>query len=457
MRASDKPLTSNALTLPVSGRIDMPASERYSTVPSFWSATAHPHPDLRTLDADIETDVAIVGGGFTGLTTAHYLQRSGIDCVVLEANDAGWGASGRNGGMAVLRYKSGWSGLTQQVGLETTQHMFRMLHDGIDSLEATIAEYGIECGFGRCGHVTAAHGAQPLAALEADVRWLEREMGYEGAALLSRQETSRLIGTDEYVGAYLERRSGAIHPLNYARGLAAGVAQKVPVFVSTPVTGYRRDGAAFVLDTPRARVRAKRIVVATNAYTGLFPLPIDLARRIVPVPSNIVATEPLAPSVAAGILPEGQVVTDTRRINLYFRMTPDRRMVFGSRGHLSGSNEPWAFAHIEAAMHRVFPALRDVRIDYRWNGKVGFSLDYFPHFGQAEPGIYYGIGYSGRGVVLTHMVAKALAAMLRGESVDAGPITSARFAPIPMHRFYPIGIRLYTAYYKFLDAREETR
>jgi len=435
----------------------MQSSELYSAVPSFWAATANPHPDLARLTSDIDTDVAIVGGGYTGLTTAHYLQRSGIDCVVLEANDAGWGASGRNGGMAVLRYKSGWANLAEQVGLDTAQHMFRILHDAIDSLETTIGEYSIDCGFGRSGHLTAAHGPKPLSALEADVRWLQREMGYEGATMLSREETCRAIGSNEYAGACLERRSGAIHPLNYARGLAAGVAKKVPVFVSTPVSGYRRDGNGFVLDTSLGRVHAKRIVIATNAYTGLFQLPNDLARRIVPVPSNIIATEPLAPSLAANLMPEGHVVTDTRRINFYFRLTPDRRMVFGSRGHLSGSDEAWAFEDIELAMHRVFPDLRNARIDYRWNGKVGFSLDFFPHFGEAEKGIYYGIGYSGRGVVLTHMVGKMLAVMLRGESVDAGPISRSDFRPIPLHVMYPLGIRLYTAYYRWLDAREQAR
>jgi glycine/D-amino acid oxidase-like deaminating enzyme len=435
----------------------MPASERYSAVPSFWAATAVPNPALPSLAADIETDVAIVGGGFTGLTTAHYLARSGIDCAVLEANDAGWGASGRNGGMAVLRYKSGWAALAQQFGNETARQMFRALHDAIDSLQATIAEHAIDCAFSRCGHITAAHGTKPLQALENDVRWLEREMGYEGAAMLSRAETARLTGTEEYVGGFLERRSGAIHPLNYARGLAAAVTKNVPLFVATPVTGYRRDGARFVLQTPRARVSARRIVVATNAYTELFPLPNDLARRIVPVPSNIVATAPLPGSTLRDILPEGQVVTDSRRINLYFRRTPDGRMLFGSRGHLSGSNEPWAFRSIEQAMRRVYPALRDAPIDYRWNGKVGFSLDYFPHVGEAEPGVYYAIGYSGRGVVLTHMAGKLLAAMLRGETVDAGPSTAERFAPIALHGLYPLGIRLYTAYFRLLDARERTR
>src|SRR5690606_6767065 len=199
--------------------VRMPISERFSAVPSFWAATANPHPALPRLDADLETDVAIVGGGFTGLTTARYLARSGIACAVLAAHDAGWGASGRNGGMAVLRFKSGWAALAREFGTATAQQMFRGLHDAIDSLEATIADCGIECGFGRYGHVTAAHGPKPLAALEDDVRWLEREMGYEGAALLSRAETQRLTGTDEYVGAFLERRSGALHPLNYARGL----------------------------------------------------------------------------------------------------------------------------------------------------------------------------------------------------------------------------------------------
>jgi glycine/D-amino acid oxidase-like deaminating enzyme len=435
----------------------MPNLEPFSAIPSFWAATANPHPALPRLERDIETDVAIVGGGFTGLTTAHYLSRSRVECVVLEANDAGWGASGRNGGMAVLRYKSGWSALAREHGREVAREMFRSLHDAIDSLEATIAEYGIDCAFSRCGHVTAAHGPKPLAALEDDVRWLEREMGYEGASLLSRAETRRLTGTDEYVGAFLERRSGALHPLNYARGLAAAVAKQVPVFVSTPVTGYRRDGERFVLQTPAARVFARRIVVATNAYTGVFALPNDLARRIVPVPSNIVATAPLPSSIARELLPEGHVVTDSRRINLYFRLTPDRRMLFGSRGHLSGSNEPWAFKDIEAAMRRVFPALRAAAIDYRWNGRVGFSLDYFPHIGTAEPGVYYALGYSGRGVVLTHMAGKLLAAMLRGEPIDAGPLTRKPFEPILLHGLHPLGIRLYTAYYRLLDARERAR
>jgi glycine/D-amino acid oxidase-like deaminating enzyme len=435
----------------------MPTRERYSAIPSFWASTANPHPELPRLEHDIETDVAIVGGGFTGLTTAHYLARSGIESVVLEANDAGWGASGRNGGMAVLRYKSGWAALARSHGMETARQMFRALHDAIDSLEATIAEYGIDCAFARCGHITAAHGPKPLAALEEDVRWLEREMGYEGAAILARAETRRLTGTDEYVGGFLERRSGGLHPLNYARGLAAAVARQVPVFVSSPVEGYRRDGAGFVLNTPRARVRARRIVVATNAYTGVFALPNDLARRIVPLPSNIIATAPLPASIVQEILPEGQVVTDSRRINLYFRLSPDRRMLFGSRGHLSGSNEPWAFKDIEATMRRVFPVLRDAAIEYRWNGKVGFSLDYFPHIGSAEPGVYYALGYSGRGVVLTHMAGKLLAAMLRGEAIDAGPLTQEPFKPIALHGLYPLGIRLYTAYYRLLDAREQAR
>src|SRR5688572_31110256 len=189
---------------------------------SLWLTTANPAPKLPQLDRDLETDVAIVGAGYTGLSAAHHLARAGVACAVLEANDVGWGGSGRNGGMAVLRYKTAWSELARDLGDERTRRLHRLLHEAIDLLEAAVAEHRIDCGFSRCGHITAANGSRAFSTLEDDTRWLHAVAGDTTPRMLDAAEMSELTGTSTYLGGYLDARAGGIHPLNYVRGLAAG-------------------------------------------------------------------------------------------------------------------------------------------------------------------------------------------------------------------------------------------
>lgn len=420
--------------------------------PSLWLATANPAPALPQLDGDVQTDVAIVGAGYTGLAAAHHLSKAGVACVVLEANDAGWGASGRNGGMAVLRYKTPWSGLVPRLGRERTRHVHRLLHQAMDLLEQTVAEHAIDCGFERCGHITAANGVAALRTLEKDVEALAVEVGDKVPRMLGAAETIALTGTADYVGGYLDSRAGGIHPLNYARGFAQALSRKgVPIYVNSEVRELREEGQGVALETHLGVVRAKQALVATNAYTDVARFGTDLGTRIIPVWTSIITTQPLADEVLQRILPQRHVVSDTRHLLNYFRIAPGNRMLYGGRGSLTGKETPEIYAGLERKLVRAFPALRGVAIDHRWSGKVAVTLDDFPHVGRVTPRVAYAMGYGGRGVVLTSLLGKMLAQLAMGDRIDAGPMSAASFRRIPLHALRVPAMKVVAGYYGLLD------
>lgn len=418
---------------------------------SLWLTTANPAPAYPRLEGDHQTDVAIIGGGYTGLIAAHHLSRAGVACVVLEANDVGWGASGRNGGMAVLRYKTSWGALAREFGDERTRALHRLVLTAIDLLESVVAEYAIDCGFSRCGHITAASGRRAMAMLEADVQWLA-SMGDRVPRMLTPAETQVLTGTDAYLGGYLDSRAGGIHPLNYARGLASGVSAKgVPIYVDTRVEALRDEGSGVVIETARGTMRARQALVATNAYTELSRFGADLGSRIVPVSTSIVTTEPLPESVTASILPQRHVVSDTRHLLNYFRIAPGNRLLYGGRGSLTGQESPDVYKGLERKLAETFPALAGAAIDHRWSGKVAVTLDDFPHVGRLTPRVAFAMGYGGRGVVLTSLLGKMLAQLAMGETVEAGPMASDAFTRIPLQAVRIPAMKAVAGYYGLLD------
>ncbi|GAB2908526.1 FAD-binding oxidoreductase [Paralcaligenes sp. KSB-10] len=434
----------------------MDAAKLINHPDSVWAATANRRPELPLLKGDVETEVAIIGGGYSGLSTAHHLSKSGVDCVVIEANDVGWGASGRNGGMAVLRYKNGYSTLVAQFGDEVAMRLYQLVLEAVDTLESIVREYGIDCDFARYGHITAANGRKNLAMLQADVDWLSRNRKDNAASMLDREQMREQVGTSVYPGGYLDPRSAGIHPLNYARGLAAGLSQKgIPIYVGNPVDSIRREPTGIILTTPAGRVHAKKLVIATNAYTDLMQLGVNLSRRIVPVSTSVLATAPLAPELASRILAGGRLVTDTRHLVNYFRMLPGNRLLYGGRGDITGKESPDIYRGLHKALIRTFPSLSETDIEFRWSGKVAVTLDDFPHFGSLEERIFYAIGYGGRGVALTNLFGKLLARMVQGEAIAAGPLNSARFEPIPFHRWRIPGMQAVAGYYWLLDKLEQ--
>ncbi|MCW5604815.1 MAG: FAD-dependent oxidoreductase [Burkholderiales bacterium] len=419
---------------------------------SIWATTAHPAQAFPPLSGDLQTDVAVIGGGFTGLAAAHHLARAGVACAVLEAHDVGWGASGRNGGMAVLRYKTPWAKLARLRGEDVARRLHRLLLDAVDTLEATVQELQIDCGFARYGHITAANGRSAVAMLEADVQWLATA-GDRTPRMLNAAETAELCGTGCYLGGYLDSRAAGIHPLDYTRGLAAGLARRgVPIFAGTAATVVREDGQGVSVVTAGGTVRAKQLVIGTNAYTELFRFGTDLDRRIVPVSTSVVTTAPLPEATLRGLLPQGHLVSDTRHLLNYFRIAPGNRLLFGGRGSLTGRESPEVYAGLERKLVETFPVLAGVAIDHRWSGKVAVTLDDFPHVGRLSPRISYAMGYGGRGVALTNLLGKLLAALARGEEIDAGPMSTGPFAPIPLHGLRIPAMKAVAGYYRLLDA-----
>lgn len=420
--------------------------------PSVWLSTVNPTAELPRLGRDLYTDVAIVGGGYTGLVAAHHLSRAGVACAVLEANDAGWGASGRNGGMAVLRYKTPWAVLAKRHGHERTRHLHRLLLQALDLLEETIGEYRIACDFSRCGHITAAHGSRAVTMLKADVQWLESEGRDNVPRMLDAPSTAELTGTTCYAGAYIDRRAAGIHPLNYARGLAEALSRKgVPIYTGAEVRSLREQAEGVILETAGGVVRAKQALVATNAYTDVARFGTDLGARVVPVWTSVVTTEPLPDELLRRIVPRQHVVSDTRHLLNYFRIAPENRLLYGGRGSLTGEETPEVYEGLRRKLVQTFPALSSAAIDHRWSGKVAVTRDDFPHVGRVSSRIAYAMGYGGRGVALTNLLGKMLAQLAMGKAVDAGPMSAAPFGRIPLHALRIPAMRAVAGYYGLLD------
>jgi gamma-glutamylputrescine oxidase len=419
---------------------------------SYWAATQGPGDDFRELAADRETDVLILGAGFTGLSAAYRITSMGGDCTVLEANDVGWGASGRNGGMVVPRFKHTFPALANEYGVPTALRMHRAAHRAVDLVEALVRDERMDCGFSRCGHLTPFVHQRDANRFAADVTWLAKEARDAVPCLVNRAETEDRTGTPFYTGAYFEPRGGAIHPLRFSRQLAAAVVRRGgQIYTGSPALSWSRAGASIVVNTPRATVRARKLLIATNAYTDLTRAGDKLQRRIVPVTSSLIATAPLSASTRKTILPHGNVVTDAKRLTNYFRISHDGRMIFGGRGGASHEESERIYNRLAREMAQIFPILADSRIDYRWSGRVAVTLDGLPRVGTLAEHVFFAMGYNGRGVALATLLGQMLADLGLGQDAELGPLTSP-LASIPFHAFRIPAKKLVMTYYKTRDA-----
>ena len=403
---------------------------------SWWAASARAQCHFAALGQDTDADVAIIGGGFTGLSAAHHLQQMGMRCIVLEANRIGWGASGRNGGIAVPRYKLTYPELEKRYGREVAELMYRAAHEAVGVLEGIVQHHSLDCGFVRSGHLTPMVSANDAERFSADVKWLESVFGDRAPRVLDRATTARKTGTSFYACAYHEPRGAAIHPLEYCATLAHALhARAVQIHCDTPVTAWHASHSGVVLDTPRGRVHCKQLVIATNGYSDLTPAGRLLSKRVVPVASAVIATEPLPPQVRKEMLPDGEPATDAKRLTNYYRVLRDGSFFFGGRGGASSSASQRIYDRLRRDMLAIFPQLQSVPTRHQWFGMVAVTLDTLPHIGSLDQRVHYGMGYNGRGVALSALFGKQLANQVAGNAPSLGPMSGGWFQAIPFHAF----------------------
>ncbi|WP_257176880.1 MULTISPECIES: FAD-binding oxidoreductase [Bradyrhizobium] len=420
---------------------------------SLWEATAAPARDFPVLSGEQQADVVIVGAGYTGLSAAHHMAKSGLAPIVLEANRPGWGASGRNGGVITAKFRLSFREIDAAHGRAMAKRMYEIAHESTDMVEELVSEYGItRANLTRTGQVKAAHNETTLRAAIDEANWMTREMGSAEVRILDKNGVREETGSDIFVGGVLNPGSGGIHPLNYLRGLADGVARRgVSVFQESPVVRLRREKDGIVAETPQGVVRARQAIIATNSYSDLTGATAHLQRTLVPFRSAMVATAQLPRNLAGKLMPSGRTYTETKRMMRWFRMV-DQRVIFGGRGAFGKQDSQAAFDALRKAMVDIFPDLADVPLDYQWSGLVAMTLDSVPHIGWLDDRTLVSLGYNGAGVAMSSLMGRYLAAFVRGESPDVGLLDVRRMKTIPLYPLREPAVRMVARWYQFLDA-----
>ncbi len=419
--------------------------------PYWWEAAPRPEIAPRDVPAPpAKVDVAVVGSGYSGLSAALTLIRAGRSVVVLESGAPGEGASSRNGGMCGGAFKISLSRMIARMGRAAAVAIWRDGQRALDYTAELIEREGIACHFARVGRFAGAHSPGAYEAMAREIELLRREIGIE-ADMIPRAEQHAEIGSDAYFGGRVFHRDGGLHPALYHQGLleraeAAGVA----VRAHTPVTGIARESGGFAVATPRGAIAARDVIVATNGYTGrVTPA---LRRRLVPVGSFMIATEPLAPETMARLMPKGRMLTDSKRVLYYFRPSPDgARILFGGRAAFrQGGDLRATGTMLHRFMVGVYPELADLRVTHSWTGNVAFTFDRLPHAGLRD-GIHYALGYCGSGVVkgtwLGHQAAQHVLDPAKVET----PLFDRRFPALPLYEGRPWFLPLVGAWFHLRD------
>ncbi|KAE9650489.1 FAD-binding oxidoreductase [Pseudomonas sp. PB106] len=382
---------------------------------SYYAASARATTPYSTLDGDLTADVCVIGGGFTGVNTAIELAQRGLSVVLIEARRIGWGASGRNGGQLIRGIGHDVDGFAKYVGQEGVRYLQRAGIDSVELVRQRIGDNGIECDL-RWGFCDLANTTAQFAAFKDELVDLA-ELGYAHETRLIGPEQIRqqVVNSDIYAGGLVDMGSGHLHPLDLVQGEARlAAALGVRIFEQSHVLEIIH-GATVQVRCASGTVRAGSLVLGCNAH--LDELEQQLSGKVLPAGSYIIATEPLSEERAAQLIPHNLAVCDQKVGLDYYRLSADRRLLFGGACHYSGRDPADIAAYMRPKMLKVFPQLADVRIDYQWGGKIGITANRFPQVGRLKqhPNVFYAQGYSGHGLNVTHWCAKLL-----GEAIHAG-------------------------------------
>jgi len=422
---------------------------------NYWLTTAEfPKTEMTSLPERV--DVAVIGSGFTGLSAARTLARRGAKVAVLESETLGWGASSRNGGMVLTGMKLGVNQLISSYGRELTQRMYAASLATIDCVEQIVREEGIDCDFSRCGHLEVACKRKHFDDYARQAEVIAREFNHQ-LRVVQRDELSGEIGSTIYHGGMVDDVSAGVNPAQYVAGLGqAAMRAGAGIFERTRVEGLRRESrqgeSGWNVVTSRGSLWTREVFVGTSGYTGgATPA---LQKKIIPIGSFIITTEVLPEALAHELSPRNRMIYDSKNYLYYYRLTPDRRMLFGGRAAFFPENDRTirrSAGILRRGMIDVYPQLRDAKVEYVWGGTLDFAFDIMPHAGQIK-GMYYAVGYAGHGVAMATYQGQKMGELMAGDKPE-NPFVGIPFpgAPLGLYNGKPWFLPLAGIWYKFLD------
>ena len=394
---------------------------------SYYAASAHAQPARPPLAGDLSFDICVVGAGFSGLSTALHLAEKGYQVAVVEGARIGWGASGRNGGQIVNGLNASLQTIKRRYGEDTTSFVAKLVMEGGDIIRERIKTYDIDCDYKPTNLFTAYTSAHMRELEERLSLW--RSYGIQTQEMITSDAIRSYVNTDDYAGGMIDHAGGHLHPLNLALGEAAAFEAKGGViFEHSMVSSVHHAKGKPVVSTEQGSITCKTLVLCGNAYLGgVVP---ELAKRVMPVSTQVVATEILPPELAQQLLPTDTCVEDIRYILDYFRLSADNRMLFGGGTVYGGTDPENIEAKLRRNMDKVFPALQDKKIDFAWSGNFALSFSRVPQMGRLNDNTYFAHGYSGHGVTGSHTFGCILS-----EAIDGDLTRFDTFAKVPWVAF----------------------
>jgi glycine/D-amino acid oxidase-like deaminating enzyme len=419
----------------------------FKAEPYWWDDA--PRPARSDAALPREVDVLVVGAGYTGLMAARETAKGGRSTLVIDAESAGWGCSSRNGGQASTSIKPSFTALS---GKHNEQAAFGIRREGLqalDYIEDLIRTENIDCDWARVGRYHAAHNAKQYEALAAfhknQPKGLEVPM-----EMVPRAEQHREIPTDLYYGGAVYPRHAKLHPGKYHLGLLrVAMAAGAQVVDHCPAVAIQRDGQRFRVQTAKGEVSARNVVIATNGYSG--PLSPWHRRRVIPIGSYIIATEPRPAEEMRKLIVNDRMVSDTRRVVFYYRLSPDQRSIlFGGRVAYMESNPLVSAPKLHACLAEIFPSLKQTRISHSWMGFVAYTFDTLPHLG-VQDGLHYAMGYCGSGVSLATYFGMRVGQQVLGKTEGKTALDNVAFQTRPLYTGNPWFLAPSVWWYRLLD------